>query len=215
MDKIILVIGNKNYSSWSLRPWLVLKYFKIPFEELQVLLGQPNSKEKILQHSPAGKVPILKQGKVTIWESLAICEYLAEAFANRNLWPADKNARACARSVANEMHAGFIHLRKACPVNIKARKPLEKILPDVERDVARIKAIWEDCRKQYKTKGNFLFGAFSIADAMYAPIHFRFQIYGISLDGEAKKYSETMLALPEMKEWADAALQEPYTIENH
>ena len=215
MDKITLIIGNKNYSSWSLRPWLVLKYFKIPFEELQILLGRPNSKEKILQHSPAGKVPILKQGKVTIWESLAICEYLAELFSNRNLWPADRNARALARSVANEMHAGFIHLRKACPVNIKARKPLEKISPDIERDVARMKTIWEDCLKQYKTKGNFLFGAFSIADAMYAPIHFRFQTYGISLDGEAKKYSETMLALPEMKEWADAALQEPHTIENH
>jgi len=215
MEKFTLVIGNKNYSSWSLRPWLVLKYFKIPFEEVQVVLAQPGTKEKILQHSPAGKVPILKHGKTVIWESLAICEHLAELFSNRNLWPADKNARATARSIANEMHAGFIHLRKTCPVNIKARKPLEKISPEVQRDITRIKGIWEDCRKQYKQKGDFLFGAFSIADAMYAPIHFRFQTYGIPLEGEAKKYSESVLNLPEVKEWEAVAVKELHVIEHH
>ena len=215
MEKFTLVIGNKNYSSWSLRPWVLMKYFRIPFSEIQVILGRPDSKSKILQYSPSGKVPVLLHEKVTVFESIAICEYLAENFPQRNLWPAHREARATARSVAAEMHAGFIHLRKACPMNIKARKPLEKRTPDIEKDIERIKMIWQECRGQHKKQGEFLFGAFSIADCMFAPVHFRFQTYGIALDGLAQEYHKTMLNLSVIQEWVEAAIKEPYVIERH
>lgn len=215
MGKFILVIGNKNYSSWSLRPWVVMKHFKIPFDEIVVPLFKPGSKEELLKHSSAGKVPILKHGSFTVWESIAICEYLADIFVEKNLWPKDPKKRAIARAVSAEMHAGFIDLRKNCPMNIKALRDPKERTPEMERDVKRILSMWTELREQNKKDGEFLFGDFSIADAMYAPVVFRFQSYGIETSGNAKKYCESMLNLPAIKEWVDAALKEIWEIQNH
>ena len=214
MSRLILVIGNKNYSSWSMRPWVLLTHFKIPFREILIPLFEPGSKEKVLAYSPSGKVPVLKDGKVTVWESLAICEYIAEKFSKKNIWPRDRAARAAARAVSSEMHAGFIHLRKLCPMNVRARKPLSEVPPDVQKDAARIQSLWEDCRKRFGTGGDFLFGKFSAADAMYAPVIWRFKTYGIKCAGKAHEYMSAMLELPAMKEWERAAVAEPYVIEN-
>lgn len=215
MSKLILVIGNKNYSSWSMRPWLLCRHFKIPVQEILIPLFEPGSKEKILELSPSGKVPLLKDGKVTVWESLAICEYLAEKFPKKNLWPKDRSARAAARAISSEMHAGFMNLRKACPMNVRANKPLAEIPADVQKDALRIRAIWEDCRKRFGKGGDFLFGKFSIADAMFAPVVRRFRTYGIKCPGISEKYMQAMLDLPAMREWEKAAVAEPYEIEHH
>jgi glutathione S-transferase len=214
MDKMTLVIGNKNYSSWSLRPWAVLKHFKIPFDEILIPLRLADSKEKILKFSPAGKVPILIHGKTTVWESLAICEYLAFLFPEKNLWPKDPMKRAAGLSISSEMHAGFINLRKTCPMNVRARKSIA-VTPEVDADIKRIQEIWTDCRTKYKKDGDFLLGAFSIADAMYAPVVYRFQSYGIKTEGAVKEYCQNILKLPVYQEWDQAALVEPYVIENH
>ncbi len=215
MDKFTLVIGNKNYSSWSLRPWLLMKQAKIPFEEVIIPLFTPGYKEKILQYSPAGKVPLLKHGKITIWESVAICDYLNDIFPKKNLLPKDKKKRALARSICAEMHAGFLAFRKNCPMNVKAKKEPKDNPPELYKDVARIKAIWEECRRLSKKDGEFLFGNFTMADAMYAPIVFRFNTYGITIDGEAKKYADFMFNLPALQEWYQAALKESWVIEAH
>ncbi|OGX27687.1 MAG: glutathione S-transferase [Omnitrophica WOR_2 bacterium RIFCSPHIGHO2_01_FULL_48_9] len=212
MEKLTLVIGNKNYSSWSMRPWVLLKHFKIPFDEIFIPLGKPESKQNILKHSPAGKVPILKHGKLVVWESLAIAEYAAEIFPEKNLWPEDKEARAVARAVSSEMHAGFMSLRKTCPMNVRANKPLAELTPEVKADVARLSALWEDCRKRFGQGGDFLFGTFSIADAMYAPVIWRIKTYALPISGAAQKYCAAMLDLPAMKEWQKAAVEEPQAI---
>ena len=214
MEKFTLVIGNKNYSSWSLRPWLVLTHFKIPFKEILIPLARPESKAAVLKHSPSGKVPLLKHGKTIVWESLAICDYLADLFPSRNMWPKDKAKRAYGRSIASEMHAGFFNLRKACPMNVRARTPVA-LTPEVAKDVNRITAIWEDGRKKHGKSGNFLCGDFSIADAMFAPVVFRFRTYGIPVSGPAKKYMNAMLDLPAVKKWEEAALKEIWVIERH
>lgn len=215
MSKLVLVIGNKNYSSWSMRPWVLCQYFKIPVQEVLIPLFQPGSKEEILKYSPSGKVPFLRDGKVGVWESLAICEYLAEKFPKKNLWPKDRAARAAARAVSSEMHAGFPNLRKTCPMNVRANKPLAEISAEVEKDVVRIQALWEDCRKKFGKGGEFLFGKFSIADAMFALVVWRFRTYGIKCAGHSEKYCKAMLALAVMKEWEKAAIAEPYVIEHH
>ena len=212
---MILIIGNKNYSSWSMRPWVLAQHFKIPVQEIVIPLFQPGSKEKILKYSPSGKVPVLKNGKVIVWESLAICEYLAEKFPKKNLWPKDRAARAAARAVSSEMHAGFMNLRKACPMNVRAKKPLPEVPPDVQKDAERIQRLWEDCRKRFGKGGDFLFGKFSIADAMFAPVVWRFRTYGIPYAGVSEKYIRAMLALPAMKEWEKATIAEPYVIDHH
>ena len=214
MNEFILVIGNKNYSSWSLRPWLVLKYFQIPFEEIFIPLRQPDSKGKILQYSPSGQVPVLKHNQVTVWDSIAICEYLNDLFPEKGLWPRQVKARAWARAISAEMHAGFMALRKNCPVDIKAKKAIRERTPDVDKDIQRIIAIWEECRDRFQKDGDFLFGSFSIADAMFAPVIFRFQTYGIAseLSGIGRKYFETMFNLPVMQEWAEQAARETQVI---
>ena len=222
MEKFTLVIGNKNYSSWSLRPWLVLKHFDIPFEEIIIPLRQPDSKEKILKHSPSGKVPVLKHGNLVIWESLAICEYLADLFPKKNLWPKDSYQRAIARAISSEMHAGFMNLRKSCPMDVRAQKLGITLTDEVKRDIQRIVEIWENCRRHVDlAKGDFLFGEFSIADCMFAPVVFRFNTYGVefsaTFDGEfpcvyAKEYFQKMLSLPVMQEWKEAVIKEPYVI---
>ena len=207
-----LVIANKLYSSWSLRPWLLLKQLDISFEEVLIPLDQPNTKAEILKHSPAGKVPILIEGDITVWESIAIMDHVGETYEDAEVWPRDPQARAMARSVAAEMHAGFQALRSACPMNLGKRFPSRDRGEAVARDVARVAAIWRDARGRFGAGGPFLFGAFSAADAMYAPVVTRFDTYAIAVDPVSRAYMDTILALPAFQEWREAALQEPWTI---
>ena len=208
-----LVIGNKTWSSWSLRPWLVLKRFQIPFTEVGVLLRQTDTKTAILSHSPAGKVPVLRDGGLLIWDSLAIIEYLADLYPDRSVWPRDRVARGVARAVSAEMHAGFQQLREVCPMDLFASKPMDTFPEGVEHNIRRIVQSFRDCRAQYGAGGPFLFGEFSAADAMYAPVCSRFRTYVPDLrrfgdDGTAAAYVETIFAMPEMAEWADGARAE-------
>jgi glutathione S-transferase len=211
MPRLEIVIGTKAWSSWSLRPWLALKATGQPFKETLVELRRPDTKAKILKHSPAGFVPILKHGPLTVWESLAICEYLAEAFPRARLWPADRAARAIARSVATEMHGGFAPLRAAMSMDVKARHPAPATTPELAANIARVTEIWRDCRKRFGARargaqaGPFLFGRFSIADCMYAPVTTRFTTYGVKVDPVSAAYIEAVAAHPAMKEWIAAA----------
>lgn len=215
MSEFTLVLANKNYSSWSLRPWLAMRTAGIDFDEIVIPLRLPTSKAAILAHSPAGLVPILKHGERTIWESIAILEYLAELVPAAKLWPEDAGARAHARSVSAEMHAGFRELRINMPMNIRASKAGQGMTPEVGVDIARICEIWRDCRHRYGAGGPFLFGAFSNADAMYAPVVTRFATYGVYLDEESQAYCETILAMPAMGEWYAAAKAEPWYIPDY
>ncbi len=205
-----LVIGNKNFSSWSLRPWLLLKQAGLPFREISVRLRQADTKAQILAHSPSGKVPALIDGDLTVWDSLAICEYLAEkaSLNHVDLWPADPKARAEARSVSAEMHSGFAALRQHMSMEVAASRPGEVQTPEVLADIARIAALWTSCRERFAAAGPFLFGDFSVADAMYAPVAFRFHTYGVELPPLAAAYRDTLLALPAMQEWAAGARAE-------
>jgi glutathione S-transferase len=204
-----LIIGNKNYSSWSLRPWIAMKVAGIPFDEQVIPLYQPGSREQILKYSPAGKVPVLIDGDQHVWESLAILEYLAEKFPKAGIWPADARARCHARTVATEMHAGFQALRKHCPMNlwlpVKKRPQPDEVL----NDVRRIDEIWSDCRARFGQGGAFLFGAFGAADAMYAPVVTRLHSYGLDVGEVSRTYMGTVMALPAFAEWRAAALKEP------
>jgi glutathione S-transferase len=212
VSQFTLIMGNKNYSSWSLRSWLVLKHLAIPFEEVVIPLYQEESRNALLRYSPSGKVPVLKHGEHTIWDSLAICEYLSDIFPNRWPWPADPHTRAYARSISAEMHSGFQNLRQNMPMNCRLSRPGYGKTPDADRDIERIISIWTECRKQFGAKGDFLFGAFSIADAMYAPVATRFITYGVTLNGVAQDYVNTTMNLPSIKEWYDSARKEPYSI---
>ena len=207
-----LTIGNKNYSSWSFRPWLALKVADIPFEETVIPIYEPGSKEKFLERSPAGKVPILQDGIIAVWESLAILEYLAEKFPDAALWPQDAAARAHARAIASEMHAGFMPLRRQCPMNMW--RPVKKLELNVETaaNVARIDAMWSNCRARFGGDGPFLFGHFSAADAMYAPVVSRFHTYGIEVSAGPSAYMQAMMALPAWQEWYAAALKEEWVL---
>ena len=211
MNQLTLVIGNKNYSSWSLRPWLAMKKIGLDFTETRIPLYTPESKQKLLEHSPAGKVPVLHHGDITVWESLAICEYIAEIF-DSSLWPQDRQARAIARSVSNEMHAGFNALRNCMPMNIRANLSGKGMNPQVKADIERIKTIWRDCRQFFGQQGDFLFGNFTIADAMFAPVVSRFVTYGVELDAVEQAYANTIWQLPEIQLWQDAASKEKETI---
>jgi len=216
MDALTLIIGNKNYSSWSLRPWLVLKQAGIPFIEHRIpLYHAPNWREQVLEHSPSGLVPALRHGAVKIWDSLAICEYLAERFPEKQLWPADPATRAEARAVSAEMHSGFMALRQNMFTNIRRRMPTRGRTPEVAADIARVTTIWNDCRRRYAANGPYLFGRFSIADAMYAPVALRFQTYVVSVDGAAGEYMRTLLALPALQEWVAAAYAEKENIPHY
>jgi glutathione S-transferase len=198
-----LVVGNKNYSSWSLRPWLAMKVAGIPFTEHRVALYVPGSKERIRDFSPAGKVPCLVDNDVRVWDSLAICEYLAES--HPGMWPQHRAARALARSISAEMHSGFAQLRTHMSMNIRKRYPDKGRTPEVLEEIARITGMWSDCRSRFGSGGPFLFGRFSIADAMYAPIVLRFQTYAVDLPPECRAYSDAVLALPALQAWiADA-----------
>lgn len=209
MSTLALVIGNKKYSSWSLRPWILLRHAGATFEEIRIPLYRPESKEQILRYSPSGKVPLLIDGEVRVWESLAICEYVAELAPRAGLWPDDAATRARARSVATEMHGGFPAVRQALPMNFRARAKRTPALADeVRAQIARIEALWSGCRQRAGVSGPFLFGRFTIADAMYAPVVSRFRTYGIALAPAAQAYADAVSALPAMQEWGEHAAKE-------
>jgi glutathione S-transferase len=207
-----LVIGNKNYSSWSFRPWLAMKVTGIAFEETVISLEATDFKARVMAVSGAGKVPVLIDGAIPVWESLAILEYLAEKFPAAALWPTDVAARAQARAIAAEMHAGFMPLRRLLPMNVwRPVKP--RALDDGSKtDVARIDEIWRGCRTRYGAAGPFLFGAFGAADAMYAPVVWRFHTYAVEVSDIARAYMRAMMALPAWSEWRDAARREPWVL---
>jgi glutathione S-transferase len=209
-----LVIGNKNYSSWSMRPWLAMRANDIAFEEIFVPLYTDNKadKDRILSFSPAGKVPTLIDGDVAIWDSLAIIEYLAERFPEKKLWPEDRAARAHARSISAEMHSGFLPLRGECGMNLHRPIGAIALSADARANAARIEELWLDCRERYGAYGPFLFGAFTAADAMFAPVVHRFRTYAIELAPKARAYMEAMMALPAFAEWTKAGLAETLVI---
>ena len=213
MSQTTLIIGNRNYSSWSLRAWLALEATGQDHDEFVIPLGRPETTTEILGWSPTGRVPALRRGETIVWDSLAICEHLAETYPGAGLWPADPVARAAARSVVAEMHSGFIALRKHMPMNLRASYPGAGREPGVDEDIARITTIWEECRKTHGAGGDLLFGQFTIADAFYAPIVSRFLTYGISPRGAAGQYMDAVWALPAMCDWADKAHAEPWSIE--
>lgn len=206
-----LVIANKCYSSWSLRPWLLMKQLGVAFDEILIPLDLPETKERVLKHSPAGKVPILIDGGATVWESIAIMEYVGEAFGVR-VWPEEREARAMARSVAAEMHAGFTALRSACPMNLGKTYAARDRGEAVARDVSRFSSIVRQARERFGAGGPFLFGAFSAADAMYAPLVTRLDTYSIALDAQTRAYVDAILSLPAFQEWRAAALQESWVV---
>jgi len=207
-----LVIGNKNYSSWSMRPWLVLRANDIPFEEIFVpLYTDQADKDRLLSHSQSGKVPALIDGDVTVWDSLAIVEYLAETHPDKNIWPTERAARAHARAVSAEMHSGFMALRNECGMNLHRPIRAVTLSDDAKANVARIQDIWAECHKRYG--GPFLFGKFSGADAMFGPVVHRFRTYAIPVRAEAQHYYDAMLALPAFQQWTREGLAETLVIE--
>ena len=215
MTSLTLVIGNRNYSSWSLRPWLALKAAGAAFDEVMIPLQTPETRTRILRYSAAGKVPVLIEHGRAIWDSLAICEYAAERWPDAGLWPADAGARAHARSVSAEMHSGFQALREHMPMNIRAAHPGKGMADGVAADVERIDAVWQDCRARYGSTGAFLFGGFTVADCLYAPVVFRFNTYKPDLSDTSQAYIGAMLAHPAMQEWRAAAEAESETIPSH
>jgi len=208
MPSYTLVIGNKNYSSWSLRPWLLMKQSGLAFQEVRVPLYVAGSKETLRTYAPSGKVPVLLDGAVTVWDSLAISEYLAERHPEPQLWPADSAQRAVARSISAEMHSGFAPLRTNMTMNCRGFFPGLGRTVEVAADIERIQRIWTDCRERFGLSGPYLFGAFTVADAMYAPVVLRFKTYAVQLSPIAQEYANTVLALPALQEWIEAALAE-------
>lgn len=213
MSAMKLVIGNRNYSSWSLRAWLVMRVAGVDFEEIVIPLDLPDTAAQIAEYSPAGRVPVLLDGGRAIWDSLAICEYIAELVPGAGLWPRDRAARGLARSVSAEMHSGFPALRSNLPMNIRADRPAPLLAGETRSDIDRITRIWRECREEFGKAGAFLFGAFSIADAMFAPVASRFRSYRIDLDPVARDYVEAVHALPDMQAWSAAARAETWIIE--
>lgn len=209
----VLVIGNKAYSSWSLRPWILLATFGIPFEEKVVPLYQEGSKKRLLKYSPNGMVPALIDGDVTVFESIAIIEYVAEKYPRKAIWPKDPAARAHARSISAEMHAGFSALRARCPTNFRREPASRELTPAVEADVARLEKIWATTRRKWGKGGPFLFGDFCAADAMFAPVANRVHAYQIPVSRNSRAYVDALLALPAFRAWVADAAGEPWRIE--
>ncbi|TDK34398.1 glutathione S-transferase family protein [Rhizobium deserti] len=210
MDKLTLYIANKNYSSWSFRPWLALTAAGVPFEEVLIPFDFPAGNPKFREISPTARVPVLHHGALRVWESLAIIEYVAELFPEKGLWPADRADRAIARSISMEMLAGFRALRSACPMNIRRPKARIALPEGVMEDVARIETIWRELRM--KSGGPFLFGSFSAADAMFAPVVNRFEVYDLVSDGETLAYMSAMKSHPAWLKWQEAALVESWVV---
>ena len=211
---LTLIIGNKNYSSWSMRPWVAMTAFNIPFQEVRILLDQPDTATRIAEYSAAGRVPVLVAGEMSIWDSLAICEYLAEQFPEKHMWPQDVAARALARSVTAEMHSGFSDLRSAMSMNIRQSLPGRGRTPGAQGDIGRISEIWEECLSRFGHH-QYLFGDFSIADAFYAPVVMRFKTYGVALAPALQAYCERMQAHPAIARWVAEALAETEMAPRH
>ena len=208
-----LVIGNKNYSSWSMRPWVALKGAGIPFEEVVIpLYTGPADKQRILDVTPSGKVPALIDGEVTVWDSLAIIEYAAERFPEAQLWPTDAGRRAHARSISAEMHSGFMPLRNECGMNLHRPVKAKALSDDARSNVARIDEIWSSCRARCGSGGPYLFGAFSGADAMFAPVVHRFRTYAIEVSPAARAYMDAMQADAAFRQWTEEGLAETLVI---
>jgi glutathione S-transferase len=215
MSNLKLVIANKAYSSWSLRPWLLMKQVGIEFEEIRIPLHQADTRAAMLKYSPAGRVPVLLDGKLTIWDSLAIAEYLAERFPQKNLWPMETAVRAMARAISAEMHSGFSALRTSMQMNVRKKIPGRVQSAEVAADIARIDAMWRECRGAHGTGGPFLFGQFCIADAMYAPVATRFRTYSVALSEPAQAYADHILGLPAMQAWVRDAQAETEVIAHY
>ena len=209
-----LVIGNKNYSSWSMRPWVAMTAFGIPFEEVRISLGRPDTSSRIAEYSAGGLVPVLVEGQTRIWDSLAICEYLAEQFPDKALWPRDVAARAIARSICAEMHSGFSGMRTAMWMNIRASFPGKGRTPEAQSDIARIGEIWEDCLDR-SGPHQFLFGEFSIADAYFAPVVMRFRTYSVWLPPVLQAYVDRVAAHPAVSQWVREAIAEQDRMEKY
>lgn len=206
---LCLVIGNKNYSSWSLRPWLLLRHFGLDFEEVMLPLDTPEYCRRIPEYSPTGRVPVLIAGDETVWDSLAICEVANERWLGDRGWPREPRARAAARSASAEMHAGFAALRRQLPMDCRRQPGARHWDEEAERDIARIQQLWRQLREAHGDGEGFLCGDFGIVDAMFAPVCLRFRGYGPVLDRNAQRYLETMFALPAMQEWIAGAIAEP------
>ncbi|TWI58485.1 glutathione S-transferase [Pseudomonas duriflava] len=209
---LTLVVGNKNYSSWSLRAWLVMELSGARYDDLRIPLYTPDSRARLKLHSPTGKVPVLKTEHGVIWDSLAIAEYMAEQFPEAHLWPTDTRARAFARALCAEMHSGFMGLRNHLPMDMKRRQGLAALPPEAENDIRRICALWAECRERFGAEGPYLFGRPSIADAFYAPVASRLRSYAVSLPPEAEAYVETIYQWPMFRRWYDDALAEKEVI---
>lgn len=208
MSNLTLIFGNKNYSSWSLRPWIFLKQNSIPFTEKRVALFTETTDAELEQYNSDYKVPVLQDGELVIWDSLAIMEYLSEKYLDGSGWPLDEKARAVARSISAEMHSSFIHVRSEMPMNVRKHFPDYQLSDAALREVERIKSLWRLCREHYGQSGEWLFGDYSIADAMYAPIVMRFVGYDVSLDGVEKAYVDSVLNQSAIQEWIAAGKKE-------
>ena len=219
MADFTVVIGNKNYSSWSLRGWLMARIANIDFDEIVIPLDRPETQAAIRKHSPSGRLPVLLHRGLAVWDSLAIAEYLNDMKPEAGLWPPSAAARAHARSISAEMHSSFPDLRNSMPMNIRASYPGMGMTTGTRADIERITSLWRDCRKRFagafQKDDGFLFGAFGAADAMFAPVVTRFKTYGVTLDTDADAYCTAVLGHPAMKEWIDAAQHEPWLIDSY
>ncbi len=212
MSRPVLVIGNKNYSSWSLRPWLLLRHFGVDFDEIRLPLDTPEFHARIKQYSPTARVPALNDGGLSLWDSLAICEYANERWLDGRGWPRDMAARALARVAAAEMHSGFTALRSQLPMNSRRQPDGYRWDEAARRDIERMQALWGELRERFGQGGDFLCGDFGIVDAMFAPVVVRFDGYGVPVAGAAGEYQRTMLALPALREWREAAAAEAESV---
>nr|WP_181337683.1 glutathione S-transferase family protein [Hyphomicrobium methylovorum] len=210
-----LVIANKLYSSWSLRPWLIFKNFDIPFEEIIIPLREADTPAKLARYSPSGKVPVLLDGDVVIWESLAIIEYLAETYPDRAIWPQDKAARAHARAISNEMHGGFMPLRQGCPMHLGVRFKTPEMTPALKANIDRVETIWSETRRKFGAGGPYLFGEFTAADAMFLPVVTRFETFQVPVRTETRAYMDAALKNPAFVAWREAALKETWRIADY
>ncbi len=212
---LTLVLANKAYSSWSMRPWMVLKRFDFPFDEIVIPMNQPETHAEMLKHAPSGKCPSLHDGTISVWDSLAIIEYLAETYPTFPIWPRGTEARAYARSLSAEMHSGFMALRRECPMNIRRPRRAIKVSEDVRADVVRIDDAFADARTRFGAAGAFLFGEFSAADAMFVPVVNRFDTYDLPVSDTTRAYMAAMKALPAWQQWERDAFAEPWRIEHY
>jgi glutathione S-transferase len=212
---LTLVLANKAYSSWSMRPWMVLKHFDIPFEDIVIPMNRPETRAEMLKHAPTGKCPSLHDGTISVWDSLAIIEYLAETYPIFPIWPRGTEARAYARSLSAEMHSGFMALRRECPMNIRRPRRAIKVSDDARGDAARIDEAFAEARTRFGAAGAFLFGDFSAADAMFAPVVNRFDTYDLPVSDTTRAYVAAMKALPAWQQWERDAFAEPWRIEHY